>query len=57
MPDYKRKFTLRIDEDIMSKIDIIAGKNKRSINAHIEFILEKHVEEYEKQNGEAKVNK
>lgn len=57
MPDYKRKFTLRIGEDTMSKIDIIAEKNKRSINAQIEFVLEKHVEEFEKQTGKIKITK
>lgn len=57
MSDYKRKFTLRIDEDIMNKIDLIAAKNKRSINAHIEFVLEKQVEEFEKQNGKIEIEK
>ena len=51
MSDYKDKFTLRIDETVMNKIDVIADKNKRSINGHIEFILEKYIEEYEKDHG------
>ena len=36
----------------MDKIKYIASQNKRSANKEIEFILEQHIQEYEKTNGE-----
>lgn len=38
-----KRFTLRIDEEIFNKIKEEAEKNKRSISAHIEFLLEQHL--------------
>ena len=44
-------FSLRIQEELLSKVRAIADKNKRSANKEIEFVLTSYVEEYEKQNG------
>jgi len=38
-----KRFTLRIDEELFNKIKEEAENNKRSISAHIEFLLEQHV--------------
>ncbi len=55
MATNKRVFTLRLQEVNFDKIKYIADKNKRSIAMQIEYLLEKHIEEYEKQHGEIKV--
>lgn len=41
-------FTLRIQESNFEKIKAIADKNKRSIAMQIEYLIERHIEEYEK---------
>lgn len=45
-------FPLRISEELLSKIKMIAVKNKRSANKEIEYVLEQYVTEFEKLNGE-----
>lgn len=50
--NYYSPFSLRISENLMDKIKYIASQNKRSANKEIEFILEQHIQEYEKTNGE-----
>lgn len=49
--NYYTPFSLRISEELLTKIKFIAGQNKRSANKEIEFILEKFVDSYEKENG------
>lgn len=46
--NYYSAFSLRVSEDLMEAIKVIAVKNKRSINKEIEFALEKYVEENNK---------
>lgn len=49
---YKNKaYPLRINETTMKKIALIAEKENRTRNKHIEHILETHIKEYEKENG------
>ena len=36
----------------ISKMKVIAKQNKRSISKELEWLIEKHIEEYEKENGE-----
>lgn len=47
----KRVFTLRLKDENFTKIKYIADKNKRSIAMQIEFLIEQHVEQYEKEKG------
>lgn len=42
---------LRLDADILSKVKVIAKRNKRSLNSQIEFVVQEYVREYEKENG------
>ncbi|ACM61079.1 ParD-like antitoxin of type II ParDE toxin-antitoxin system [Caldicellulosiruptor bescii] len=55
MADYKKAYTLRIDETLLDKIRVIAEKNKRSINAQIEYLIQQCVEEFEAEHGEIKI--
>ena len=51
MANYFTPFSLRISEELLSKIKRIAAQNKRSANKEIEFVLEQYVREYEKATG------
>ncbi|MBP1989806.1 Arc family DNA-binding protein [Paenibacillus eucommiae] len=56
MATSKRVFTLRLEENNFEKIKFIADKNKRSIAMQIEYLIEKHIEEYEKTKGVIQIN-
>ncbi len=49
-------YSLRISEDLHAKLRFIADKHKRSENKEIEFVLERYVEEFEKEFGEIVVD-
>lgn len=49
--NYYTPFSLRISEDLLEKVKYIAKENKRSMNKEVEFVLEKYVKTYEKDNG------
>lgn len=51
MATNKRQFTLRLQEENFLKIKAIAEADRRSIAMEIEYILEKHIKEYEQQYG------
>lgn len=54
MGTYKNKaYPLRINEELMNKLNKIAEEEHRTKNKQIEYILEKYVEEYEKQRERA----
>lgn len=42
--------SIRLDNNLMKKLKIIAEKEKRSLNMQIEFSLEYYIREYEKLN-------
>lgn len=52
--NYYTPFSLRVSEDIIEKIKIIAKENKRSANKEMEFALSKYIENYERENGNIK---
>lgn len=47
---------IRFEEEMLLKISHIAKKNRRSLNAQLEFLSQKCIEEYELKNGEIQVN-
>ncbi len=49
-------FPLRIEQELLEKLRVIADDNSRSLNKEIEYIIKKEVEKFEKENGEIKVN-
>jgi hypothetical protein len=50
----KRTFTLRINDDLLNKLSIVAKKDRRSTNTKILTILEKYIKDYEKRHGTIK---
>ena len=51
MGNYYAPFSLRISEELLSKVKAIAARNKRSATKEIEYVLELYVREYEKEHG------
>ena len=51
MATNKRVFTLRLSDEVFDKIGILATIEHRSMTNYIEYVLLKHLDEYEKENG------
>lgn len=49
--NYFVPFSVRVSEELLSKIKQLAVVNKRSANKQVEYILEKYVDEWEFQHG------
>ena len=47
---------IRFEPELLYKITQIAKKNKRSLNAQLEFLAETCVEDYERENGEIPID-
>jgi hypothetical protein len=52
VPTSKIQTGLRFEAEMLAKITYIAKKNRRSLNAQLEFLTERCIEEYEAQNEE-----
>ena len=50
MGQYYTPFSLRISEELLTKVKAIAVKNKRSANKEIEYALEQYVNIYEREH-------
>lgn len=55
MPSNKPRFTIRTDQETLIKIARIAQKNQRSATQEIVYIIKKHIDEYEEENGPIEV--
>ena len=55
MANYFTPFSLRVSEELLDKVKVIAAENKHSTNKEIEFVLEQYVREYEAKNSEIKL--
>lgn len=51
MPVIKVTTALRLEEDAHIKITYIAKRKKRSLNAQLEYLVDRCIEEYEAKNG------
>jgi len=47
---------LRIEDELYLKLKEVAKRDNRSYNQQAVFILKKHIEEYERENGIIDVN-
>ena len=47
MATNKRAFTLRLPDELLDKIGILAEKARRSMNYYIESVLQTHLNEIE----------
>lgn len=44
-------FLLRLNPDTLEKLRLIAQKNSRSINKELEYLVNRHIESFEKEHG------
>lgn len=52
MGKYKNKaYSLRIDDELMKKVKMIAEAEDRPISKQLERIIKQYVEQYEKEHG------
>lgn len=56
MATNKRAFTLRLPDELLDKIGVLAEKERRSMNNYIECILQKHLDETEREQREVKTH-
>jgi hypothetical protein len=47
---------IRFEEEMLLKITYIAKDNRRSLNAQLEFLVQKCIEKYELDNGTIQIN-
>ena len=57
MATNKRVFTLRLSDEVFDKIGALATNEHRSITNYIEFVLIRHLEEVESEQGPIKIEK
>ena len=51
MPSDMPRVTLRIEQEYIDKLKVIADENERSLNQEIVFTLKQRIKEYEEQKG------
>ena len=56
MPTQKIQTGIRFEPELLYKITQVAKKNKRSLNAQLEFLAQNCVEKYEAENGKIVIN-
>lgn len=54
MATNKRVFTLRLDDEVFERIGALATAEHRSMTNYIEFVLLKHLDEVDKNEGKDK---
>ena len=54
--NYYTPFSLRVTEELLAKIKVIAVRNKRSANKEMEYALERYVESFEERHGEIQID-
>ena len=56
MATNKCPITLRLSDEMYDKIGILAKKEHRSMSNYIEYVLLKHINEIEKEQGKIKID-
>lgn len=54
MATNKRVFTLRLSDEVFDKIGVLATREHRSMTNYIEYVLLKHINGIEAEQGEIK---
>lgn len=57
MPSNKPVFAVRTTVDIKQKLEHIAEENNRSASKEIEYLIKKHIQRYEDDNGSIELQK
>lgn len=56
MATNKRVFTLRLPDEVLEKIGMLATQQHRSVTNYIEFVLLQHLEEVEREHGSINID-
>lgn len=56
MPSKLPQFNIRVEQSVIDKITYIAGKNERSANKEIVYLIKQRIEKYESEHGEINLN-
>ncbi len=56
MATNKRVFTLRLSDEVFDKIGALATRDHRSITNYIEYVLLKHLEDVEREQGPIEID-
>ena len=56
MATNKRVFTLRLPDEVLEKIGMLATQQHRSATNYIEFVLLQHLEEVEREHGSINID-
>ena len=56
MGNYYTPFSLRVTEELLAKIKVIAVRNKRSANKEMEYALERYVEAFEERHWDIQID-
>ena len=56
MATNKRVFTLRLPDEVLEKIGMLATQQHRSFTNYIEFVLLQHLEEVEREHGSINID-
>lgn len=51
MPSNLPRLTVRMEQELIDKINEIAKKENRSANQQVTYIMKKYIEQYEKEYG------
>lgn len=51
MPSDLPRLTVRMEKELIDKVNVIAKRESRSTNQQIIYILKKYIEQYERENG------
>jgi hypothetical protein len=57
MPSEMPRVTLRIEQEYIDKLKLIAEENERSLNQEIVYTLKQRIKEYEEQKGRINTGK
>ena len=56
MATNKRVFTLRLPDEVLEKIGMLATQQHLSVTNYIEFVLLQHLEEVEREHGSINID-
>lgn len=55
MPSKKPTLRTYTTQEIVEKFNLIAELENRTMSKHLEYLVKKHIEEYENQNGKIEI--
>lgn len=55
MPSNKPIIAVRTTQEIIEKMKVISEENGRSVSKEVELLVKRHIQRYEEDNGEIKV--